>query len=60
MLAAICALCATEAAVDSPAYENLLAAIIFTACSTFGFYLGYKNVKTAITKTKGQIKGHWI
>jgi hypothetical protein len=57
MLAATCALCATEAAVDSPAYENVLAATVCTACAGFGLYLGYENVKTAIAKTKGPLKG---
>jgi len=54
MLAATYALCATEAAVDSPAYENVLSA---TVCASFGLYLTYKNVKIAIAKTKGPIKG---
>jgi hypothetical protein len=57
MLAATCALCATEAAVDSPAYENIVAASVCTVCAGFGLYLGYENVKTAIAKTKGPIKG---
>lgn len=57
MLTATCALCSTEAAVDSPAYENVLAASVCTVCAGFGLYLGYNNVKTAIAKTKGPIKG---
>jgi len=57
MLAATCALCATEAAVDSPAYENVLSATVCTVCASFGLYLTYKNVKVAIAKTKGPIKG---
>jgi hypothetical protein len=57
MLAATCALCAVEVSVDSPAYENVLAATVCTACGTFGLYLGYENVKTAIAKTKGPLKG---
>ena len=57
MLAAVCALCAAEAAVDSPAYENLMAAAVCTTCGAFGFYLGYENVKVAIAKTKGPLKG---
>ena len=57
MLALACALCATEAAVDSPAYENIIAATVCTACGGFGLYLGYDNVRTAIAKTKGPIKG---
>ena len=55
MLAATCALCAVKVEVDSPAYENVLAA---TACGAFGLYLGLNNAKTAIAKTKGPIKGH--
>ena len=57
MLAATCALCAAEVAVDSPAYENLVAAVVCTACGSFGLYLGFNNVKTAIAKTKGPLKG---
>jgi ribose/xylose/arabinose/galactoside ABC-type transport system permease subunit len=57
MLAATCALCAAEVAVDSPAYENLVAAVVCTCCGSFGLYLGFDNVKTAITKTKGPLKG---
>ena len=57
MLAATCALCAAEVAVDSPAYENVLAAIVCTACGSVGLYLGFDNVKTAIAKTKGPLKG---
>jgi len=54
MMAAVCSLCAVEAAVDSPAYENVMAA---TVCAGFGLYLGYENVKTAISKTKDPVKG---
>ena len=58
MLAATCALCAAEVAVDSPAYENLVAAVVCTACGSVGLYLGFDNIKTAIAKTKGPLKGH--
>lgn len=57
-MAATCALCAAEVAVESPAYENLVAATVCTICAGFGIYLGYDNVKTAIAKTKGPLKGH--
>ena len=57
MLAATCALCAVEVGVDSPAYENVVAATVCTVCAGFGLYLGYENVKAAVAKTKGPIKG---
>lgn len=56
MLAPTCALCATEVAVDSPAYENVVAAGVCTVCAGFGIYLGYDNVKKAIAKTKSPLK----
>jgi hypothetical protein len=57
MLGATCALCATEVAVDSPAYENVVAASVCAICAGFGIYLSYHNVKIAVAKTKGPIKG---
>ncbi len=56
MLAATCALCATKVAVDSPAYENLVAAGVCTICAGFGVNLAYDNMKKAVAKTKGPLK----
>jgi hypothetical protein len=57
MLAATCALCAVEVGVESPAYENAMAATVCTVCGGAGIYLGYENAKAFFAKTKGPLKG---
>ena len=45
MMTATCALCAVEVGIESPAYENIMAATVCAVCGGTGIYLSYENAK---------------